>query len=123
MIKITRFFYINWLVFPLFICAYFTHSLKTLAISYCVVLVHELFHLWASLLLNVRVKSIIMMPFGMTMRLSSSIIKSPAKECIIAFSGPLSNIIMAFCGFLYIMMVSKTPSALFFTALNVIIGF
>ena len=123
MIKITRFFYINWLVFPLFICAYFTHSLKNLAISYCVVLVHELFHLWASLLLNVRVKSIIMMPFGMTMRLASNVIKSPAKECVIAISGPVSNIIMAFLGFLYMSVAKKTPSALFFTALNVIIGF
>ena len=58
MIKITRFFYINLLVIPLFVLAYFVGALQTLLMAYAVVTVHELFHLFAALLLKVRVGSI-----------------------------------------------------------------
>lgn len=123
MIKITRFFYINLLVIPLFIGAYFAGVLNTLVLSYCVVAVHELFHLFAAIFLKVRVKSIIMMPFGMTLRLESNIIKSPAKEAIIAFCGPFSNALMALGGIiLYLMRGTIGISQTFFIILNIVIG-
>ncbi len=122
MIKITKFFYINWLVFPLFLGAYFAGAINALVLSYCVVAVHELFHLFASVILNVRVKSIIMMPFGMTLRLEQSIIKNPLKEMIIAFCGPLSNMIMALSGVFCYAVYGSSYGLLFFITINVLIG-
>ena len=94
MIKIKRFFYFHLLCIPLFLISYFTQNIHGLLLSYSIVTVHEFFHLFAALILSVRVKSIIMMPFGMTLRLSSSVIKSPAKEAVIAASGPFANLLM-----------------------------
>lgn len=98
MIKITRFFYIHLLVLPLFILAYFVGALHTLIMAYCVVSVHELFHLFAALLLRVRAGCIIVMPFGMTLRLSDNIIKEPVKETLVALAGPLANACMLCVG-------------------------
>lgn len=94
MIKITRFFYISAACIPLFAVAYFSGAVHTLMLAYSLAAVHEIFHLFAALLFSVRVKSIIIMPFGITMRLADSVIKSPAKETAIALAGPLANLIM-----------------------------
>lgn len=99
MIKITRFFYIHLLVLPLIAVAFFTKSQMTFFIAYGVVLIHELCHLLAALCLNVKVYSIIVMPFGMTLRLDSSVMRSPKKEAAIALAGPLSNALMLLFGF------------------------
>lgn len=101
MIKITRFLYINILVVPLIFIAFLTRSQMTFFISYGIVLIHELCHLIASLLLKVKVYSIIVMPFGMTVRLEPSVIKTPKKEALIALAGPLSNGLMLLFGFLF----------------------
>lgn len=98
MIKITRFFYIHFLVLPLFILAYCVGALHTLIMAYCVVSVHELFHLFAALLLRVRTGSIIVTPFGMTLRLMDNIIKEPVKETLIALAGPFANVCMLCAG-------------------------
>lgn len=94
MIKITRFFYVSVICFPLFAVSYFTGALHTLLLAYSIAAIHEIFHLLAALILSVRVKSIILMPFGMTLRLADSVIKSPLKEALIAFAGPFANILM-----------------------------
>ena len=96
MIKITRFFYVSIACLPLFAVSYFTGAIHTLLLAYSIATVHEIFHLFAALLLSVRVKSIILMPFGMTLRLADSVIKNPIKEAFVAFAGPFSNILM-FC--------------------------
>ncbi|MBE7028573.1 MAG: hypothetical protein E7407_06030 [Ruminococcaceae bacterium] len=96
MIKITRFFYVSIACFPLLLVSYFTGGMHTLFLAYSIAAVHELFHLFAALLLSVRVKSIILMPFGITLRLADSLIKNPVKEAIIAFAGPFANIIMIY---------------------------
>lgn len=98
MIKITRFFYISFLCIPTFIVAYFTESLNTFLVAYCVAVIHELFHFFAALFLSVRVKSVIIMPFGVTMRLADNIIKIPEKEILIALAGPFANLLMIVLG-------------------------
>ena len=124
MIKITRFFYINFLIIPLFTVAYFTKTLNTLLLAYSVAVIHELFHLFAALLLWVKVKSIIIMPFGMTLRLRDSLIKSPAKEICIALAGPFANICM-----IVVSMIMKSlyiwdgVSLVLFIYLNIIMFF
>ncbi len=99
MIRLTRFFYIHWLVLPLAVLAYLTHSLHTLAMAYAIVMVHELFHLFAALLLGERISSVIIMPFGITLRLAARVIRSGAKEICIALAGPLANGLMLFISF------------------------
>lgn len=100
MIKITRFLYVHFLVVPLFILSYFVGSIHTMIMAYAIVTVHELFHLFAALLLGVRTASIMIMPFGMTLRLSGSVIKDPLKESLVALSGPLANAVMIFMGYI-----------------------
>lgn len=98
MIKITRFFYVHILTFPLFFLAYWVGALQTLLMAYCIVTVHELFHLFAALLLKVRVGCIVVMPFGMTLRLSAHVLKSPKNEALIAMAGPAANACMLLLG-------------------------
>lgn len=119
MIKITRFFYIHWLVFPLLFLAWLTGGLYTLLTAYAVVGIHELFHLFAALLLRERVGSLIIMPFGMTLRLSARIIRSTEKEILIALAGPLANILMLGIGRLLTYHYGDTSlSLLLFCFLN-----
>ena len=94
MIKITRFLYIQWSVLPLLALAYLTNSLHTVGMAYAIVMVHELFHLFAALLLHERVGSVIIMPFGITLRLSAGVIRSSLHELLIALAGPLANCLM-----------------------------
>ena len=61
------------------------------------------------------------MPFGITLRLSGSIIKSPLKEIIIAIAGPFANVLMiAFALLLESMCIWSGASLFLFTYLNVI---
>lgn len=94
MIRITKFFYIHILLAPMLILAFVLKSQTTFFICFGVVLIHELFHLFAAIFMNVRIKSIVVLPFGMTLRLDESVIRHPKKEIIIAAAGPLSNVLM-----------------------------
>ncbi len=107
MIKITRFFYVHVLVIPLLLVAFATKSQMTFFLSYGIVLIHELCHLLAALCLNVKVYAIIVMPFGMTVRLDPAVVQAPKKEALIALAGPLSNAIMLLFGTVFL---STTPS-------------
>ncbi|MBR5156686.1 MAG: hypothetical protein IKW59_02850 [Clostridia bacterium] len=100
MIKITRYLYINILTVPLFVLAYIVKAHHTMLMAYAIVTVHELFHLFAALILKIRIGSVIVMPFGMTLRLSGAVIKNPIKESLIAIAGPFSNILMIVLGVL-----------------------
>lgn len=91
MIRITRFLYIHILVLPMIAISFLVGSPTTFFISYGVVLVHELCHLLAAVLLDVPVHSVSVMPFGMSLRLSPKLIQTPKKEILVAISGPLSN--------------------------------
>lgn len=94
MIKITRFLYVHFSLAPMLVLSYILGSQMTFFISFGVVLIHELSHLLCAVLLGVEVKSIVILPFGMTIRLSQDLIKCPKKEIMIASAGPLSNILM-----------------------------
>ncbi|MBO5733319.1 MAG: hypothetical protein J6R66_00320 [Clostridia bacterium] len=94
MIRITRFLYIHSLIVPMLVLAYLVGSLSTFFMSFGVVMIHELCHLFAAILLGIGVKSIIILPFGMTLRLSQEVVRNPQKEALIAVSGPLANVVM-----------------------------
>lgn len=122
MIKIARFLYIHWLCIPLFVFAFIFGFINTLLISYCIVFVHELSHLLCAVLFNVRSSSIIIMPFGMTLRLSDSVIKSPKKEILIALAGPFSNIAMAALAALFSKHFGFRESISFFIFINIVLA-
>ncbi len=115
MIKITRFFYVHLTIIPLMVIAVATKSLAAFGITYSVVLLHELFHLFAALFLRVPVKSVILMPFGMTLRLSAGVIKKPYKEILVALAGPFANCLMI-AVFLLFMPIDNLNGQLFLIA-------
>ncbi|MBQ4087936.1 MAG: M50 family metallopeptidase [Clostridia bacterium] len=115
MIKITRFFFIHVLVLPLIALSFAVGSPTTFFLTYGVVLLHELCHLFAALLLNVPVRYIVVMPFGMTLKLSDNLLKHPKKEVLIAAAGPASNLVMlTLCFFFH--SATAENAALFATA-------
>jgi len=122
MIKITRFFYIHWSVVPLFLLAYWSGGLYTLLASYAVVTVHELFHLFAALLAKERIGSILLLPFGMTLRLSAGLVREPGKEIFIALAGPFANLLMLSISFILTPVYGTMNLALLaFCVLNMMI--
>lgn len=94
MIRITKFFYIHILLVPMIILSYYLGNVPVFMTAFGVVLIHELFHLFAAIILGVGVKSIVILPFGMTLRLSGDVIRNPKKEIIIAAAGPMANVLM-----------------------------
>ena len=118
MIKITRFFYIHVLVLPLIAVAFFTKSQMTFFITYSIVLLHELSHLLAALCFHVNVHSMILMPFGMTLRLNSSVMRTPKKEAAIALAGPASNALMLTVGMCFFDTFDSSPNFYLFLVMN-----
>ncbi len=94
MIKITRFFYVHWLILPLLLISYLSGGLLTLLSAYAVMTVHELFHLLAVLLAKERGGVFLLLPFGISLRLPANLSRQPAKEIFVALAGPFANCLM-----------------------------
>lgn len=118
MIRITRHLYIHFMVVPMMILAFVLNSQMTFFISFGVVLIHEIAHLLTALVLNVDVKSIEILPFGMTLRLDSFVVRTPKKEIAIALSGPLSNIVMLVLSEIFMKKYGAKLNLLIFTVVN-----
>lgn len=82
-------------VIILFIFSIFFDFFNSLFFIYTVVFFHELAHYFTAKYFNVEADKIVIMPFGMNLRLKSECIKSPQQEFIISAAGPLANILMA----------------------------
>ena len=118
MIKITRFLYIHITLVPMLILSYILGSQMTFFISFGVVLIHELSHLLCAILMDVEVKSIVILPFGMTLRLSNDLIRYPKKEIAIALAGPFSNVIMLYISRFFYREYSQNINFLLFVIIN-----
>lgn len=118
MIRITRFLYIHILLAPMLVLSFVLKSQTTFFICFGVVLIHELSHLFAALFVKVRVKSIVILPFGMTLRLDESVIRHPEKEIAIAAAGPVSNVIMLFISGVILKTEGGNLNLLIFTVAN-----
>lgn len=118
MIRITRFFYIHFLVIPLILLAFLTRSQTTFFVTYGIVLIHELCHLLTAVCFNVKIYSVIVMPFGMTLRLDSSVTRTPKKEAAIALAGPLSNVLMLLAANLYSQSQAASLNFYLFVVIN-----
>lgn len=118
MIRITRHLYIHFLIVPMMILSFILKSQMTFFISFGVVLIHEIAHLLTALALNVRVKSIVILPFGMTLRIDSFVVRTPQKEILIALSGPFSNVVMLILSEIYILNHDANLNLLTFVVVN-----
>ena len=118
MIKITRFLYIHELLAPMLILSYTLGSQMTFFISFGVVLIHELSHLLCAIFMGVEIKSIVILPFGMTLRLTNNLIRYPKKEIMIALSGPLSNVIMIVIALFFYKSYGENLNFLLFLIVN-----
>lgn len=85
---------INIWFLPILICAFFEGYSAIYIFSYLTALIHELSHVITAKLLKVKISRVEIYPFGVCARLSDSYIRSSEKEFVIAFSGPLSNLIL-----------------------------
>ena len=118
MIRITRHLYIHFLIVPMLILSFVLKSQMTFFISFGVVLIHEIAHLLTALVLNVEVKSIAILPFGMALRIDSFVVRTPKKEILIALSGPLSNVVMIILAEIFLLNHDANLNLLTFVVVN-----
>ncbi len=95
-LKITPFFRINILFFPVLAASILGGYFSAFALSYICAFFHEMTHIATARCLGVGISHMEILPFGVCARLKSSIIKNPLHEIAVALSGPLFNIIVAF---------------------------
>lgn len=95
LIKIGKWLYINPLTLLLFVFCYINRHLELLAITYIIMLAHELAHLAAALFIGLMPSHIVIEPFGVNLRLRNRIVYSLTDETILYLSGPLINIVLA----------------------------
>ncbi len=62
--------------------------------TFSIALLHEAAHIFCAKAMGIKISHITLFPFGISANLSRGYIKSSEKEFLIAFSGPLSNIIL-----------------------------
>ncbi len=96
MIKISRFLYIHFTTLLLFAVGYINRNLDIIAVSYSVIILHELAHLLAAIAIGLKPSHIIFFPFGVNLKLKNSLVYSITDEIILYLSGPFINIILAF---------------------------
>ena len=118
-------------IFLILILFYFTKQLEIYSLIMIFAIIHELCHLFAGLVLKMKVKRITIMPVGLSIEfkvpyqdLNIKILKSnkhELKKIFIAIAGPLINIIILFTTFLlnikielkYLIIYSNLVIALF----------
>lgn len=118
-------------IFLILILFYFTKQLEIYSLIMIFAIIHELCHLFAGLILKMKVKRITIMPVGLSIEfkvpyqdLNIKILKSnkhELKKIFIAIAGPLINIIILFITFFlnikielkYLIIYSNLVIALF----------
>ena len=102
MIKISKGIYVHFLTILLFIFCYINRKLEILAISYFSIFFHEIAHLIAAIMIGLIPARIVLLPFGVNLKLKNSIIGSLSDEIILYLSGPLLSALFAFFSLLFI---------------------
>ena len=91
---------INLQIFLFIIIFVFTHQIDIYAWIMLFAFIHELGHMTAGLILNLKPKSLSFMPFGISVTFETYEYKKliEIKKILIALAGPLINIIICFVG-------------------------
>lgn len=87
---------VNYFTFLLFASAFVFHFFNQLFIVYIITAIHECAHIYVAKKCGVEIKSIEILPFGVTMRVADNVIKDTSQEAKIALAGPVSNFIVAY---------------------------
>lgn len=95
MIKIGQYVHIHFTTFIFLIICWYNKNIDILAISYTSIIIHELAHLVAALLIGLKISHITLYPFGVNLKLKNRIVYSLTDEIILYTSGPLINAVMA----------------------------
>jgi len=91
-------------------------------LTYSIVFIHELGHFIAARLLNIEIKRIEIMPFGIALKLKEQYINCPKKEIIVALAGPSMNLLMILVAYiLKTYCLFKADNLSFFIMLNFIL--
>lgn len=85
---------IHLLLLPLCFAAAVFRYFPVFAVSWGSALLHETAHIGTARALGVPIRGIGLFPFGVCARLKDPIIKSPAKEIVIALAGPLCSLFL-----------------------------
>ena len=102
MIKIGKYIRINILTPLLFLVCYMIGKLEIICVSYGVMLLHELSHMMAAILIGLSIDKICLQPFGVNLKLGNRFVHSLSDEVILYMSGPLCNIVLSIVSlFLY----------------------
>ncbi|PAB61366.1 M50 family metallopeptidase [Anaeromicrobium sediminis] len=100
-VKINMAFILMLLIF--FVFGYF----EEIILAFIAVFIHELFHTIMARLLGYNIESIEIFPFGGVAKLKETIALEPRDEILIAISGPLINLIIAFIGVNYKILINE----------------
>lgn len=87
-------FRIDLKIFILIAVLYFTKQLKIYLITIIFVILHEICHLIMGIVLKMKINSLNIMPFGLSVEFNNVYNNSELKNILIAIVGPLSNLIV-----------------------------
>ncbi len=85
--------------------------------AFTVAFLHELAHVFCARCMNVPISRITILPFGVAARLTSSHMQNSEKEFFIAFSGPLTNLILFWIS-TFVLKYINTSYIVFFADVN-----
>lgn len=80
----------------LFCVSLFFDFFEMLVISYCIVALHEMSHIWVAKRCRVPLEGVWVLPFGITMKISGEYVLKPSNEVKICLAGPLCNFVLAY---------------------------
>lgn len=86
-------------VLVLFLIAFGFGFLRRLSIAYVITALHECAHILTARRLGIKIEKTEILPFGITARLCNEGIKNPWDEVVVALSGPLCNLLIAYLSF------------------------
>ena len=112
MIKIGKNIYIHFTTVIFLIICVITRQTKLLLISYFTAFLHESAHCISAILIGIEPEYIAFFPFGVNLRIKSSMIYSISDEIILYMSGPLLNAILAL--FSQIFLIKYNIGRIFF---------
>lgn len=100
MLNIGKYLSVHILTPLLLAVCFFVEKLDIIVITYTTMIMHELSHTMAAVLVGLKIEKIILYPFGVNLRLKNKFVHSLSDEVILYVSGPLFNIFFAFISLL-----------------------
>ncbi len=98
---------INYFTIVLFVIGHLFGFFNQLVIVYTITAIHECAHIYAAKRCGVEIKSVEILPFGITMRVTDNVIKDTSHEAKIALAGPVANFLTAYFAYGFYMGLQR----------------